>query len=468
MKKISVTIVVMLLIFWAYKKSDLTDVRPHDTRPQKVESQSLQQAKTEGKKSQNASEYEAIFRDEDDTLFVRGELTTEVGEQVQLAIQEGVRKIVLDIPDGEIGQAFKISELLRQYRYPIEVVQCVGVCLAISLPKDREVEIPTSLKMTDIEREMLRDYLIKHGVKVKKTESVAKNNTSSLSLLNALKKYVQDYESMVFALLELRFYQDLLRAGFSDMEANVSLKKMSKRVSECEANVLKAIPETYLDELFFNELGGTQFTDINGKLPSAKRLEKFGALVDLEKANSIANECRAKMGDGLSAQELKVYGLKGRLAKVETPTQPIMEKFDRNADNRIAPTFDYNEVSLQYFERAADQFEERLYSVFKLKLSRSGISEIERLDALKRIRESALTCLRESFEFLPHAVKREILQNFAMGMDVKEANFQGMRRFDFENDKSLMESLELGAKASNDCLDSVFNNLTAKQRRAFE
>jgi hypothetical protein len=469
MRKISFTIVVIFLIWLAYEKSDLTDMRPHDARPQKLDAQSLQQPNTEEAKTQNISKYEGVLRGDDDTLFVRGELTTELGEQVQLAIQEGVRKIVLDIPDGEIGQAFKISELLQQYRYPIEVVHCIGVCLAISLPKDREVEIPTTLKMTEVEIEMLRDYLIKRGVKVKKTESSLKSGTSSFKVSTALERYVEDFESMVFSVLELRFYQDFLKAGFSNKEANVSLMKMSRRVSECEAKVLKAIPETYLDELFFHELGGTQFTDIDGKLPSAKKIENFGALVDLKKVISTANDCRAKIGDGLSAQESRVYGLKGGFAKAHTSNQTVLEKFefDGTTHDSTPPAFEYNEVSSRYLEQAADEFQERLYSIVKLKLSRSGMSDIETHDALTRIRSSAMTCMRESFESLPRAVKRQILQNFALGMDVKEANFQGMRRFDFENDKDLKESAVLGAKALNNCMDSVFNTLTAKQRRAF-
>ena len=75
-----------------------------------------------------------VYRDDNDVLYVRGELTTEIGAQTIQALQEGVSRIVLDISGGEIGQAIRVSEMIAIYSKPVEIISCAGVCLAIAIP----------------------------------------------------------------------------------------------------------------------------------------------------------------------------------------------------------------------------------------------------------------------------------------------------------------------------------------------
>ena len=75
-----------------------------------------------------------VYRDDNDVLYVRGELTTEIGAQTIQALQEGVSSIVLDVSGGEIGQAIRVSEMIAIYSKPVEIISCAGVCLAIAIP----------------------------------------------------------------------------------------------------------------------------------------------------------------------------------------------------------------------------------------------------------------------------------------------------------------------------------------------
>ena len=76
----------------------------------------------------------SVYRDDNDVLYVRGELTTEIGAQTIQALQEGVSRIVLDVSGGEIGQAIRVSEMIAIYSKPVEIISCAGVCLAIAIP----------------------------------------------------------------------------------------------------------------------------------------------------------------------------------------------------------------------------------------------------------------------------------------------------------------------------------------------
>jgi hypothetical protein len=115
----------------------------------------------------------AVFRDENDVLYVTGKLTSEVGEQVIESIKEGLIKIELDLVGGELSQAIRISELLRSYRYPLSVKTCKGSCLAIWLPSSSDAQNLSwrqqksgDSEMTDSEWALLQGYLASRGVEV--------------------------------------------------------------------------------------------------------------------------------------------------------------------------------------------------------------------------------------------------------------------------------------------------------------
>jgi hypothetical protein len=122
---------------------------------------------------EKSPEQGAVFRDANDVLHVTGRLTTSVGEQVMRSIKEGVRRIELDLVGGELSQAIRVSELLRQYRYPVSVKNCKGSCLAIWLTSSNEAqtisweqERNADVEMTGSEWALLQSYLIFRGVNI--------------------------------------------------------------------------------------------------------------------------------------------------------------------------------------------------------------------------------------------------------------------------------------------------------------
>jgi hypothetical protein len=107
-----------------------------------------------------------VYRDDDDVLYVRGELTTEIGAQTIQALQEGVSRIVLDISGGEIGQAIRVSEMIAIYTKPIDIISCAGACLAIAIPSLNstsksleELNFHFNDSVSQYERMFLIDYL---------------------------------------------------------------------------------------------------------------------------------------------------------------------------------------------------------------------------------------------------------------------------------------------------------------------
>ena len=97
-----------------------------------------------------------VYRDDNDVLYVRGELTTEIGAQTIQALQEGVSRIVLDISGGEIGQAIRVSEMIAIYRKPIEVIS--------------KRHVKDYFELSEDEHRSVFDLLAKHRKQIQKED----------------------------------------------------------------------------------------------------------------------------------------------------------------------------------------------------------------------------------------------------------------------------------------------------------